>query len=62
MVVRFGGGECGEIGCDRKLCLSEKGVTRQFDSSRNLDARRFRLWFERSVMFQIKRQRGQESD
>ena len=58
-IERFGAGERGEIGKDRELCLSEKGVLRLIESSRNPDARRFRLWFERSVMFAIKRARGQ---
>lgn len=58
VIDRFAADERGEIGRDRELCLSEKGVMRLIDSSRNPDARRFRLWFERSVMFQIKRKRG----
>lgn len=57
-IERFGAHERDEIGEDRELCLSEKGVLRLIESSRHPDARRFRLWFERSVMFAIKRKRG----
>lgn len=56
-IEKFGVGERDEIGEDRALCLSEKGVLRLIDASRNPDARRFRLWFEREVMFAIRRRR-----
>lgn len=40
---------------DGALCLSEKGVIRLASSSRNPDAPKFRIWFEREVMFPIRK-------
>lgn len=54
-VARFDVTERDEIGEDGAVCLSEKGVLRLIAASRNRDARRFRLWFEREVMFAIRR-------
>lgn len=46
---------------DGELCLSEKGVLRLASSSRSPDAPKFRLWFEREVMFPIRRKQEMES-
>lgn len=39
------------------LYLSETAVEKLAERSRHLDANRFRVWFEREVMFQIRRAR-----
>lgn len=57
-IERYGVGERGEIGEDGALCLSEKGVLRLASSLRHPRAPKFRLWFERDVMFPIRRKRG----
>lgn len=59
-VEKFATSEKCVMEADGALCLSEKGVLRLASGTRTHDAPKFRLWFEREVMFPIRRK--QERD
>ena len=54
-VEKFATSEKCIMEADGELCLSEKGVLRLASGTRTHDAPKFRLWFEREVMFPIRR-------
>ena len=51
---------CDVIGDGNELYLSEAGVMALAGRSRHPDARQFRIWFEREVMFPLNRARGSQ--
>jgi len=59
-VKHFDAHKCDVVGKENERYLSEAGVMTLIGRSRHPDARSFRIWFEREVMFPLKRARENE--